>query len=72
MDYHKFLSDLANWMDQSNEQVKAIGFTNQSYWDWLVSSLGELCDKYDNHPLCTEIVSVMIKFQEDTFKKVSP
>lgn len=71
MDYHAFLADLANWMDASNQKVQQLTFTSDAYWDWVMQSSGELCKRYGNHPLCLEIVSALLKYQDQSLKKLN-
>lgn len=71
MDYRKFLQELADWMEASNQRLKQFGFDSDVYWQWVMQSSGELCNSYGNHPLCLEIMAAVLRFQDDNFKKVT-
>lgn len=45
--------------------------TSEQYWEWLVNSMGELGNKYDNHPLVLGFLTAVINFQDDNLTKVN-
>lgn len=71
MNWDAFFRDVKKWMEASNEISKKYPITSDAYWSWLVGTLGLIGDRYNNHPLVVEILSAVIKFQEDNYKKVS-
>lgn len=65
MDWKAFFDDLQKWMAASNQVLQRCSFDSDDYWSWLVHSLGELGNKYNNHPLVNRILSAVISFQDD-------
>nr|WP_270790077.1 hypothetical protein [Enterococcus diestrammenae] len=69
MDWKAFFDDLQKWMAASNQVLQRCSFDSDEYWEWLVHSLGELGNKYNNHPLVNGILSAVISFQDDMYKQ---
>lgn len=69
MDYKAFFEDVALWMDESNEQLKHHSLFAREYWDWVMRSTRQLCDKYDNHPLVMRQVKMLYEYQEALYLK---
>lgn len=69
MDYRSFFADVTEWMTESNNQIKQHSINSQEYWDWVVHSTGQLCNKYNNHELVIRQMSMLIGWLDDAFKK---
>ena len=70
MNYREFFQDVTAWMDQINELVKQHSILTDEYWDHVVKSAGELCNKYGNHPLAAAQMSMLIEYLEKQYKTV--
>lgn len=51
MDYNAFFTEVANWIIQCNQQALKLGMQSQEFWDWVIYSSGEICNKYGNNKL---------------------
>lgn len=71
MNWSAFFYDLQNWMIESNEFSQKYPITTDEYWEWLVSSIGHLGNKYNNHPLVNIFLSDLMKYQESNLKQVT-
>lgn len=70
MDWQLVFTDIHKWMSSSNQVLKRYPITTDDYWTWLVSSIGELGNKYNNHPIVLGFLTTLIEFQEDSYKKI--
>lgn len=71
MDWTAFFNDLQQWMVESNKFSQKYPITTDEYWQWLVSSIGHLGNKYNNHPLVNIFLSDLMKYQEFNLKQVT-
>ena len=69
MDWKAFFNDLQKWMPASNQVLQRCSFDSDDYWGWLVHSIGQLSDKYNNHPLVKGILSAVIDYQDQMYKQ---
>ncbi|MGY3766824.1 hypothetical protein ACWOAH_09895 [Vagococcus vulneris] len=67
MDFHSFYQDVIKWMEANNQMVGQ--HTNQSdtYWEWVIQSIGYMCQKYDNHPLVISQMLMFLNYLEDSY-----
>lgn len=70
MDWRSFFDDLQKWMGASNEVMKKCPIESEEYWGWLYQSMGQLGNKYANHPLVLNFLSGIIGYQESNLKNV--
>lgn len=70
MDWQLVFTDIHKWMSESNQVLKRYPITTDDYWMWLVRSVGELGNKYNNHPIVLGFLTTLIGFQEDNYKKI--
>lgn len=70
MDWQAVFSDINAWMQESNRTMQQHPITTDEYWTWLVRSIGDIGNKYNNHPLVLNFLEVLIKFQDDNYKQV--
>lgn len=71
MDYESFFQDVTAWMTESNHQLEKHTLFAREYWDWVMRSTRELCDKYENHPLVMRQVRMLYEYQEELYLKFS-
>lgn len=67
MDYSKFYSEVALWIQQSNQNAIKHGFDSDTFWDWVVKSSGEMCNRYDNNELVILQMTMLIEWLEKVF-----
>lgn len=67
MDYSKFYSEVALWIQQSNQNAIKHGFNSDVFWDWVVKSSGEMCKRYDNNELVILQMTMLIEWLEKVF-----
>lgn len=70
IDWGAVFSDIQGWMAESNQVSQQYPITSDDYWTWFVHSIGEIGNKYNNHPLVLGFLEVIIKFQDDNYKRV--
>lgn len=70
MDYQAFFADVANWIMQVNQQAATLGMHSDAFWNWVVTSSGELGSKYGNTDLVIKQMLMLIDWLEDVYKKM--
>ena len=70
MEWENVFKDIHNWMIASNQMTQQYPITSDQYWKWLVNSIGELGNKYNNHPLVLGFLNAIITFQDENVQKV--
>ncbi|MBE6172325.1 hypothetical protein IGJ83_002674 [Enterococcus pernyi] len=70
MDWNAVFSDLHEWMKESNQMTQHHPITSDQYWEWLIKSMGELGNKYNNHPLVLGFLNAIITFQDENVQKL--
>lgn len=58
-------------MRQSNQQAANFPITTNEYWAWALDSLGKLEVKYQRHPLVIKILTAILEYQDENFRKAS-
>lgn len=69
MNYHAFFQDVISWMDNVNEVVKQHSIFTNEYWDYVIKTSGELCNKYGNHPLVVAQMGMLITYLDNVYKQ---
>lgn len=70
MDWSAVFKDIHEWMNESNQVTQKYPVTSDQYWAWLVKSMGDLGNKYNNHPLVLGFLNAVITFQDENVQKV--
>lgn len=70
MDYQAFYSEIANWIMQVNQQAATLGMQSHAFWDWVMTSSGELGNKYGNTDLVIKQMLMLIEWLEEVYKKM--
>ncbi|MGX7132363.1 hypothetical protein ACWOB3_07780 [Enterococcus songbeiensis] len=70
MRWDLFFADLQEWMGQANVLLRSHSILSDEYWTWLIRSIGELGNKYDNHPLVVGILCAVIEYQDKNYKSI--
>lgn len=61
-----FYNDLGKWVESINQKAN---LPQQEYWDYIVTSMGVLSDKYNNNPLVKEVLLFHFNYLESQYKK---
>lgn len=69
MDYQKFFNEVVNWINQSNQMAMKYGLNSDEFWNWVTSSIGEMCTRYHNNPLVVRQMSMLFEWLEDVYTK---
>ena len=48
LDYRAFYNDIVDWIYQAQELERIKGFGTDEYMDWIVQSVVQICEKYNN------------------------
>jgi hypothetical protein len=65
IDYIDFFSRvIPAWMARSNQKSQEVGFGSDAYWQWTVSSIGEICKQYNDDELVTEQFGLLFNWLE--------
>lgn len=70
MDFHIFYQDVVKWMEANNQMVEQHTIQSDTYWDWVINSIGYMCNKYDNHPLVKAQMLMLLGYLENSYKQV--
>lgn len=70
MDFHIFYQDVIKWMEANNQMVGQHTIQSDTYWDWVISSIGYMCEKYNNHPLVKAQMLMLLGYLENSYKQV--
>ena len=48
LDYRAFYQDVTDWIYQAQEVERIKGFGTDEYMDWIVQSVVQICEKYND------------------------
>lgn len=48
LDYRAFYNDVVDWIYQAQEVERLKGFGTDEYIEWVVQSVVQICEKYNN------------------------
>ncbi|MGM7557120.1 hypothetical protein [Aerococcus christensenii] len=63
----QFYKDLSDWVEKVNQKSKELN--EKDYWQFVLTSIGELSDKYSNNQLVVRILLVHLEFLEEMSKQ---
>ncbi|MGT2833396.1 hypothetical protein [Streptococcus halotolerans] len=63
-----FEKEVPNWMRASNQKMQEFGFNTDPYWQWVVWSMGEICNKYNNDELVSNQMSMIFDWLDEKAK----
>ena len=55
---------IPKWMACSNQKSQEVGFGTDDYWQWVVTSIGEICKQYNDDELVTEQFGLLFNWLE--------
>ena len=68
MDYKQFFADVEKWIYECNNQATQLGFMTDGFWDWVVKSLEEFTNKYNNEKLAMKQASMLLEWLDELWK----
>lgn len=70
MDWKSFFDDVQLLMTEANQTLTKFPLTSDDYWSWLFSRVGQVSEKYNNHPLVISMLNAVVKYQEDSLNQM--
>lgn len=67
MDVKGFYTELAEWVLTINENSRTM--STEAYWQYIITSSGELSKKYNDGPLVKKVILAHIDYLEEMWKK---
>lgn len=72
MNYIEFFEkDVPDWMRESNRMMQLVGFNTPAHWNWVITSINQICDKYNQDQLVKNQFHIIWDFLEEKTKGVS-
>ncbi|MGX6979103.1 hypothetical protein ACWN8V_07570 [Vagococcus elongatus] len=68
MDYDAFFKDVAMWINQSNQNQLKFGFGSDEFWEWVMFSSGEICNKYENKPIVLKQFNMLLSWLDEAYQ----
>lgn len=65
MDYKAFFAEVADWINQVNQQAVQHGMESEQFWVWVVRSTSEICEKHQNEKLVVKQMSMLYIWLEE-------
>lgn len=69
MDYHKFYSEVADWIHQINQMAMKHGMDSDAFWKWVTNSASEICKRYNNNQLVIKQMVMLLEWLDDVYAK---
>ncbi|MFC6464970.1 hypothetical protein ACFP65_08310 [Marinilactibacillus sp. GCM10026970] len=67
MDIKAFYQDLGEWVLSINQKSQSLGPTE--YWEYILTTAGELSKKYNERPLIKKVIHAHIDYLEEAWKE---
>lgn len=65
MNYEVFFKEIVAWINAVNEKAKQYGMDSHVFWKWVVDSITDICERYENNSLVTRQMSMMFEWLND-------
>jgi hypothetical protein len=69
MDYQKFFNEVVGWINQSNQMAMKYGLDSDDFWNWVITSTGEISTRYNNNPLVIKQMAMLYEWLDDIYAK---
>lgn len=69
MDYKKFFSEVAEWIQRCNNMAIQHGMESNEFWTWVMRSTGDLSNKYGNNELVQMQMFMLIDWLKDMYER---
>lgn len=71
MNYIEFFEkEVPNWMRESNRMMQLVGFNTPTYWNWVVTSIDKVCEKYNDDILVKNQFNIIWDFLDEKAREV--
>lgn len=70
MNYEHFFSDVASWVEKSNEIEQKHGIESDYFWHWTTTTLARLTEKYQNHKLAKEQAMLLWGYVNERYDEI--
>lgn len=71
MNYIEFFEkEVPDWMRESNRMMQLVGFNTPAYWDWAITSINQICDKYNQDQLVKNQFHIIWDFLDEKAREV--
>jgi hypothetical protein len=69
MDYKQFFGECADWVLEVNKQAVKYGMDSDKFWQWIVKSSTEICERYDNNKLVINQMAMLVDWVQDIYRQ---
>ena len=69
LDYRAFYNDVVDWIYQSQEVERIKGFGTEEYMDWIVQSVVQICEKYNDDKFVLKQMRMLWQHIDDAVRK---
>ncbi|MHA6258339.1 hypothetical protein ACXYMX_00370 [Sporosarcina sp. CAU 1771] len=69
MDYKAFYLEIADWINQVNQNAIQFGMDSDPFWKWVVKSTAEICEKYQNNKLVVKQMTMLYSWLEEVYEE---
>lgn len=69
LDYRAFYNDVVDWIYQSQEVERLKGFGTEEYMDWIVQSVVQICEKYNDDKFVLKQMRMLWQHIDDAVRK---
>ena len=69
LDYRAFYNDVVDWIYQSQEVERLKGFGTEEYMDWIVQSVVQICEKYNDDKFVQKQMCMLWQHIDDAVRK---
>jgi hypothetical protein len=69
MDYKQFFGECAAWVLEVNKQAVKYGMDSDPFWQWIVKSSTEICERYDNKKLVINQMAMLVDWVQDIYRQ---
>ena len=71
LDYRAFYNDVVDWIYQAQEVERIKGFGTEEYMDWIVQSVVQICEKYNDDKFVLKQMRMLWQHIDDAVRKTS-
>jgi hypothetical protein len=69
MDYKRFFGECAEWVLEVNKQAVALGMDSDAFWQWIVKSSTDICERYNNNKLVINQMVMLVDWVQDIYRQ---
>jgi hypothetical protein len=67
MDYKAFYVEVVDWIMQANQMAVKHGMDSDAFWNWVTSSISEICSRYKNNSLVNKQMAMLFEWLDDVY-----